>query len=332
MKFRAILPIFLLLFRKLSLDYQYLRNRDRLLILVFHKVSDKQSTFHSPMPTQTYERLCLFLRKHFEIIHFSEVEKFYHSKNYKKPAAIITFDDGLIDIRDHVFPFMKEHGMKFNINIDTEILQTSLPQDFLKVYDILNLTNPESYTDEKYMNTPILVKNRVPIDVESEFTNILSNLSIEQRRDFVQRMATKLKMNDNYYYGVLSNIDVSNLSKNSIVEFGSHTHTHPDLTKLSLDRVEIELCTSKKMLSNLIDREIDIIAYPNGQCNSIIDSLATQLGYRFLLKSEDKFTEIEDIRKGHFYRVNQYHSSFEIGIAHTFGLFRFIKKYLCGKV
>jgi hypothetical protein len=60
--------------------------------------------------------------------------------------------------------------------------------------------------------------------------------------------------------------------------------------------------------------------------------LATQLGYRFLLKSEDKFTEIEDIRKGHFYRVNQYHSSFEIGIAHTFGLFRFIKKYLCGKV
>jgi peptidoglycan/xylan/chitin deacetylase (PgdA/CDA1 family) len=331
MKLRSILPIFLFLFRKLSLDYKFLRSRKRLLILVFHKVSDKKSQFHSPMPTETFEKLCLFICKHFEIIHFSEVNQYFHSKKSEKLAAIITFDDGLVDIKENVLPFMNKYGIKFNINIDTEILQTSLPQDFLKIYDILNTTTPNEYMDMKYMETPILVRNREPIDVESEFTVLLSNLNSEDRRDFVQRMANNLSMNANYY-GVLSNNDISMLSENSIIEFGSHTHTHPDLTKISVELARIELMQSKQILSTLTQNEIEIIAYPNGQCNSIIDSLSIQLGYRYLLKSEDKYTEIEDIRKGHFYRVNQYHSSVEIGIAHTLGLFRVIKKYVHGKV
>lgn len=326
-----IISFFLYLTRKLTFNYKIFRTRNKLLVLVFHKVSDKKTLFHSPMPVETYEKICLFLKKHFEIIHFSEVNQYFHSKNNKKRAAIITFDDGLVDIKENVLPFMNKHRMKFNINIDTEILQTCLPQDFLKIYDILNATTPNEYIDMKYMETPILVRNRVPIDVESEFTVLLSNLNSEERRDFVQRMADNLSMNSNYY-GVLSTNDVSKLSENSIIEFGSHTHTHPDLTKISDELVRNELIQSKQILSTLIQNEIQIIAYPNGQCNSRIDSLSIQLGYRYLLKSEDKYSKIEDIRKGHFYRVNQYHSSFEIAIAHTLGLFRFIKKNIYGKI
>ena len=331
MLLKSILSLFLYIFRKITLDYKFLRKKDKLLVLVFHKVSDSKSAYHSPMPINTYNKICLFIKKHYNVIHFSEVDEYYSSKVYPKAAAIVTFDDGLIDIKDNVMPFMNKHSIKFNINLDTEILETNLPQDFLKIYDILNATKPIKYMDPKYMVTPILIYKRKPIDVETDFTFILSNLTSNARREFVQRMANNLGMHSDYY-GVVSISDLKKWSNNPNIEFGSHTHTHPDLTRISTDSVTKELMQSKRILSLNLDKEIEIIAYPNGQSNASIDNLSKEIGYKYLLKSEDTYTSFEDIKKGHFYRVNQYHPSFEIGIAHTLGLFKLIKKHLYGKV
>lgn len=325
MKLRFVLSMLLYFLRKVTFEYKFLKKRDNLLVLVFHKVSDINSIFHSPMPIETYKKICLYLSKHFEFIHLSEVSNYYSLKSHNKPAAIITFDDGLIDIKENVFPFMVKHKLKFNVNVDTEILETKLPQDFLKVYDILNNTNPDEYLDTKYMNVSISIKNRKPIDVETEFTAILSNLSSFERRDFVQRMADNLNMKG-IYYGVLSIDDLVLMSKNELVEIGSHTHTHPDLTKISKDQVKEELVKSKQILTSILHKEIETIAYPNGKCDTNIDSLSKEVGYNYLLKSEDRYTEFNDYKGGCFYRVNQYHTSFEIGLAHTLGVLRLIKK------
>ena len=80
-----------------------------------------------------------------------------------------------------------------------------------------------------------------------------------------------------------------------------------------------------------MSKNIDIIAYPNGASNSQIDQMAIENGYRYLLKTEDKPTVINDslnFKSGSYYRINQYHQHTELVLAHTFGIIGKIKSVI----
>ena len=317
------------LIRLLTLNYRPFRKKQELLVVLFHQVNDKKLMFYPAVPTKVYQDTCLFLHKYYEIIHFSELEKHYKS-NPSKPAAIISFDDGMYDIIENVLPFMEKHRLKFNINIDTEILETKLPQDFLRVYDILNHSNPlKTYNDLKFLKQPISINYNSPIETENAFTYILSNLSKEDKRKFTLNMHHNLNMNYDNYSRVISLEQLKELSTNKLVEIGSHSHSHSVLTKIDQESVKYELSHSKKLLENTTDNTISIIAYPNGCSSSEIDQMAVETGYRFLLKTDDKTTVIDssfDFKSGSYFRINQYHQNTELVLAHTFGIIQKVKK------
>ena len=54
------------------------------------------------------------------------------------------------------------------------------------------------------------------------------------------------------------------------IEFGAHTRTHPDLTKIGAGRVENEIIESKKVIEDSIGREARTFAYPFGKFNPTI--------------------------------------------------------------
>ncbi len=49
-----------------------------------------------------------------------------------------------------------------------------------------------------------------------------------------------------------------------LVDFESHTLTHPHLAGLAPDKLEMELSGSKKALESLLSKKVDVIAYPYG--------------------------------------------------------------------
>ena len=319
------------LIRFLTLNYKPFRKKNELLTVLFHQVNDNPLTFYPAVPTKVYQETCLFLAKYYEIIHFSEIENYYQS-NPTKPAAIITFDDGMYDIIEHVLPFMEKHQLKFNINIDTEILETKLPQDFLRVYDILNSTKKiSSYLDADFIEKPIKINHDLPIETENEFTTILSSLSKDKKREFTNRMQEKLCMKTENYSRVISKEELGKLANNKLIEIGSHSHTHAVLTQIKSQEVHFELTHSKKQLENSMNKNIEVIAYPNGASNTQIDQMAIENGYRYLLKTEDKPTVIKDsfnFKTGSYYRINQYHQDTELVLAHTFGVIQKMKKFI----
>ena len=317
--------------RFLTLNYKPFRKKNELLTVLFHQVNDNPLTFYPAVPTKVYQETCLFLAKYYEIIHFSEIEQYYQT-NPTKPAAIITFDDGMYDIVEHVLPFMEKHQLKFNINIDTEILETKLPQDFLRVYDILNSTKKiSSYLDADFIEKPIKINHDLPIETENEFTTILSSLSKDKKREFTNRMQEKLCMKTENYSRVISKEELGKLANNKLIEIGSHSHTHAVLTQIKSQEVHFELTHSKKQLENIVNKNIEVIAYPNGASNTQIDQMAIENGYRYLLKTEDKPTVIKDsfnFKSGSYYRINQYHQHTELLLAHTFGIIGKIKRVI----
>ena len=65
------------------------------------------------------------------------------------------------------------------------------------------------------------------------------------------------------------------------IEFGSHTVTHPDLSRCSPVQLRKELQDSKCTIEQLTGRQISTLAYPYGALNQHVKSLAAEAGYKF---------------------------------------------------
>lgn len=62
--------------------------------------------------------------------------------------------------------------------------------------------------------------------------------------------------------------------------FGSHTVSHPDLTKLDSKSLQYELSCSKKTLEDKIGKRVDFLSYPLGKYNTKVQEMVKETGYQ----------------------------------------------------
>ncbi len=310
-----------------TFNYFYKRKqKNSLLILMFHRVNDERSTFYCPMPVDAFRQLCEFIKANYEVIYFSEIRS--HFQKTSKPAAIISFDDGHYDIIENALPILSKLGLKFNINIDTEVLDTGKPQDFVRVYDILNHTPIESYMNPAFMQQPIIIDRVNTINTEKQFTNLLSNLPTKQKREVTDDLAAKAGMENKNFARMLNREELKLLSRKN-VEFGSHSHSHSFLTKIPAEQINYELKHSKDILEGILDKKIEVLAYPNGQYNGQVEEIAKDTGYKYLLQTGEEINHIKSTNDEYnsYKRVSQYHHTLAEALAHTYGITRIIRKF-----
>lgn len=65
------------------------------------------------------------------------------------------------------------------------------------------------------------------------------------------------------------------------IQFGSHTHTHPNLTSLSEEECERDLRTSKEVLEDLLGTPVVLLAYPRGLHNRRVQEVARRVGFSY---------------------------------------------------
>lgn len=75
------------------------------------------------------------------------------------------------------------------------------------------------------------------------------------------------------------------------IEIGSHTLSHPDLTKVSDEIAFKELSESKEILENIIGKEVKSFCYPFGKYNNKIIELTKCAGYKFALTTNSGFND-----------------------------------------
>jgi peptidoglycan/xylan/chitin deacetylase (PgdA/CDA1 family) len=315
------------LIRIFTFNYLPWRKKNTLTVFLFHSVNDENQTFYPSISTNTFRKSCEFIKNNYEVIHFNDVEAYF--SKYSKPAAIISFDDGMKDIVTNVLPVMQKLGLKFNINIDTEFLESHRPQRFIQVYDILNFGKKKSsYYDSSLMKEPIEINYNSPHITEANFTNLLSKLTLTQKKTFIDTMIESFEFDTAKFTKVISEDDLITLSKNNLIEIGSHSHSHPDFTFLNEQELKFELTHSKEILEKIINKKINIIAYPNGQSTKEIDEQAIACGYQIILKTNDQINSIHSTKNNSYFRIHEYHNNFDMLLAHSYGIIKLIKKIL----
>jgi peptidoglycan/xylan/chitin deacetylase (PgdA/CDA1 family) len=80
--------------------------------------------------------------------------------------------------------------------------------------------------------------------------------------------------------GYMTPAEILRLDQSGLVEIGSHTMTHPDLTRLDATSLAVQLQASKGTLEQLLGHPVPDFCYPSGQFNLRVVTAVAAAGYQ----------------------------------------------------
>lgn len=101
----------------------------------------------------------------------------------------------------------------------------------------------------------------------------------------------------------LTSSQIVELSNNNI-EIGSHTISHPDLSKTPDEKAKTELTQSKEVLEKLIGKAVISFCYPAGKFNDATVNEVKSVGYIYAVTTNNKLTNFSNLLLLNRYRVN----------------------------
>ncbi len=121
--------------------------------------------------------------------------------------------------------------------------------------NVVAITFDDGYRDNLTIALPLLEKYQLP-------------MTLFVVAGFVGR--------ENY----LSPDDLREMAKHPLITIGSHGLWHRNFATLSRKDARFELLESRRRLRNLINAEVDLLAWPYGECNGEVETLSGECGYR----------------------------------------------------
>ncbi|MEO0202512.1 MAG: polysaccharide deacetylase family protein [candidate division WOR-3 bacterium] len=117
-------------------------------------------------------------------------------------------------------------------------------------------------------------KNALPILKKFDFTSTLFVVSdlIGSYNKWYYKEANMIKR--------LMNEDEIKIWIDNGMEIGSHTRTHPDLTKIPIHELENEIIRSKEILERKFKVEVKHFCYPYGKYNDDVVNIVKRANYR----------------------------------------------------
>lgn len=246
--------------------------RNRFLVLCYHGVLRQPVRWNSLQTVNVSEHEFAeqldFLADRFHLLSAADLVAIVEGRQEMVPgSAVITFDDGYMNNFTVAAPMLRSRGIPAIFNIVTgNIGQDALlwPDElFLRVMHWPERTIPLPNGQARLL--PADDKRRASEGVRiQESCKLLEN---DQRIAYLELLRSGSSMPDDAHldelYRFMNWEQVRELSSQGF-EIGSHTVTHPILSRVGHEQLTLELGASKARIEAEINRECRVIAYPNG--------------------------------------------------------------------
>ena len=270
--------------------------KNQSLIINFHYVRDTQGFF--AITKNTFSKIIISLKKTHDIICLDEIS----IRNQTKPFCILTFDDGLSDHYEFVFPLLKKFGIRANffpstapitksVILNTHIIHLLLAkvgkEDLAKL--LTQCFKKRSINIDLYDFSSPLLFNKWADPLLSNIKKSLMDLNLLVSREILIELLTKYlgeekKINKKFY---LQGKQIEKMYKDGM-NFGLHGDQHIPLAKLSYDEKYEDMYKSINILSKFCD-SINSIAYPFGSYDNETKEIASELKIHYGLTIGEDF-------------------------------------------
>jgi len=259
-------------------------SRNKALILMYHRFSRVDDGV-STSPQRFAEQLD-YLTEHYQIVSLSEVAGYLASgRPMPSGLAVLTIDDGYSDAYEIAFPILRQRNIPASLFVVTDFVDRKC---WLWTDQLRYLTAHASPgTFEPTINGRPMRFELNGSSTRSKAAELINSqlkrLPYDLKDKTIDRLASVLGVE----LPPIPPNEVSSLTPEQLremdsagVEIGSHTVTHQILTKVSVDRLQYELCESRSRLESILGRNVTLLGYPNGDHNKSVQSEAVRAGYR----------------------------------------------------
>jgi peptidoglycan/xylan/chitin deacetylase (PgdA/CDA1 family) len=198
------------------------------------------------LPTSTFRAVCEHLSHAYQVMPLGEIMRLLNTGEMLPRAAVaLTFDDGLASNYHLGFPILKEFGLPATIFLTTGFLDGTHPLWFQEV-DATFKARSASTSDlfEKLQHLKSLP--------DPEMRAQISKLG-----PLKEGPAPEVTMPMTWDH-------VREMSASGLIDFGGHTHTHPILSRCSLEQQSEEIRRCRDRIQMEVGQAPRHFAYTNG--------------------------------------------------------------------
>lgn len=255
------------------------RNRPR--ILMYHRVIDEP--FVAGLAPEKFAEQMEYLAKKFRVISINQLIEELTTNRVKPYTLVLTFDDGHADFYSNTWPVLKKYNLPASLYVTTGFIdqQLWLWPDLLR-YILLKAKVQQVAVPE--LGNFSIARDHV-INTWSHLGDHCLTLDDAARRIFIESIAHQLEVTipaipeapfQSLTWQQLREMNTEGL------DIGSHTISHPILSKLNPPEIDAELRCSAARIFEEIGQRPRGICYPNGllkDINSDVLNIAQQLNY-----------------------------------------------------
>lgn len=265
---------------------------NRLVVLGWHNIEPTWS-FHGDSPTaarQAFRRQVQFLRRFVNVVPLrSALSDLTTGRPLPARAVALTFDDGYLDNVTYAAPLLEAEGLPATFFLLPQFLSGDVTAWWEDLgWSFGNATVPNLDWAAMRFDLSTATARRSALGHVTERLKLLDRRS---RQESVAELREKLMP------GVRSpgpqrqfmNWDEATLLLAHGHEIGSHTCTHPILSREDPKEQAAELVESRRTLAERFGCSIDVLAFPNGRARDYSADtlrLVHQAGYQFAVTTQ----------------------------------------------
>ena len=247
-----------------------LPQRRALIILNYHRIGNADDTlFDSGVFSATAEQFdsqIAYLKRHFHMATLEEVFAIIGGAAPRGPSVLITFDDGYLDNYTVAFPILRSQDVQAVFFLPTAFIGTGK----LPWWDVIAYIIKRSVKRRIHLEYPKPENFDLAVDggkrVSMEILRLFAHPAVKDPERFLADLERECQVSrpEAEAERCFLNWDEARDMQQHGMAFGSHTHSHEILTRLSPEVQREEVRHSREILERELNRRIDILAYPVG--------------------------------------------------------------------
>jgi peptidoglycan/xylan/chitin deacetylase (PgdA/CDA1 family) len=270
--------------RKLYFPFLNRRVSRNLQILIYHRINDAQDPFFPGTPVDAFKKQMAYLAANCAVLSLEDAVNRLKNRDLPDNAVVITFDDGYKDNFLNALPILKKLSIPASVFLATDAIGSDRVLWHDKVFAAFRETHVAvlegvGHDSKVYSLTTLEDK----LFAQREVLKFLWSLADCERLFWIDRLVERLRViNMKAAPDLMLNWDEIRIMQQSGIVFGSHTKTHPILSKVSTDRVRTEILQSKNVIEKNLGVPVTTFAYPVGRKQDFSESvkdLLKEAGY-----------------------------------------------------
>lgn len=256
----------------------------KFVILCYHGIGESGNPLGVAPTRELFEAQMHFLRENYRVVSLDEVCRELSSGENSEPGVAITFDDGYRSTCTVAYPILQKYDLPATIYLTIESVETGQVAWYDRVFLAMAVApSGELQLDLQGPWRFQLNSAEDRLRAALEVVALLRTLPNAQRRRCCSLLENRIGLPQNALSSRVLTWEEIRAMHQAGIAFGSHTLTHPVVSQLASQELELELGASKCLLEKKLGIPVLDFAFPFGKasdCSPAALEMLSRCGYR----------------------------------------------------